>query len=543
MSGRGAAESQRGSVALVGAGPGDPGLMTLRGYRALAHADVVLYDALSNPSLLRFAPQAEHVCVGKHGGSPIWSQEEINAEMLRQARRGRRVVRLKGGDPAVFARSAEEVDALRDGGIAVEIIPGITAALAAGSYAGIPLTHRGWASAVALVTGHEEPDKDISSLDWSALARFPGTLVIYMGVTTVQRWTEALLAGGKPAATPVAIVRRCSFPDQQVIQTTLGEVASRLTPASTMRPPVIVIVGEVAKFATTERGFDPRPFVGQRILLTRPEEQAREDRSLFEEAGAEVFFQPAICVSPLDDFALLDDAIDRRMDYRWIVFSSRNGVRFFFQRLFQRGLDARSLGGLLVGAVGSETAAALQSYGIRADAIPAEYDAEHLAAQIARWERGGGERGLASEKRVGVLFPQASRGKETLVRELMAAGMEVTPVVCYRHEDLLQPSDEIRGRLEGGEIDWTTVTSSAIARSLVRMFPVGLRHTKLVSLSPLTTHTLKTLGYPPAAEAKQATMAGVFAAMVEYLSPPSSSSPGPRADANSIASSSLESSG
>lgn len=252
-----------GFVALVGAGPGHPELLTLRGCNWLSRCDVVLYDGLSNTDMLVHSPQAECICVGKHGQSRIWKQTEIIDEILRHALLGKTVVRLKGGDPAVFARTSEEVDALVAAAIPFEVVPGITAALAAGSYAGIPITHRGIASAVALVTGHEEPGKPESAIDWSALAVFPGTLVIYMGVTTAEAWTTALIEAGKDPATPCAIVRRCSMNDQQQIHCRLDDVAGHLTPASRFRPPVITIVGEVTRLAETMDWFSKRPLHGR----------------------------------------------------------------------------------------------------------------------------------------------------------------------------------------------------------------------------------------------------------------------------------------
>jgi uroporphyrinogen III methyltransferase/synthase len=237
---------------------------------------VVLYDGLSNTEMMVHAPQAERICVGKHGQSRIWKQQEIVDEILRHAHLGKKVVRLKGGDPAVFARTSEEVDALVAAKIPFEIVPGITAALAAGSYAGIPITHRGIASAVALVTGHEEPGKPESALDWPALAAFPGTLVIYMGVTTAESWVSALLAAGKPPETPCALLRRCSLNDQQQIHCRLDEVVGHLTPASQFRPPVITIVGEVTRLAATMDWFGHRPLHGKTVMVTRPSGQADE---------------------------------------------------------------------------------------------------------------------------------------------------------------------------------------------------------------------------------------------------------------------------
>ncbi|RMF40504.1 MAG: uroporphyrinogen-III C-methyltransferase, partial [Planctomycetota bacterium] len=236
-----------GTVYLVGAGPGSPDLLTLAGLRALQRADVVLYDGLIDPRLLHQAPQAAHVCVGKHGKTPIWTQEDINRRLIEEAQSGRTVVRLKGGDPAVFGRTAEELEALVSAGIPFRVVPGVTAGLAAASYCGIPITHRDHASAVALVTGHQsDSNARDNPLDWHALARFPGTLVVYMGVTTAGEWSKHLIAAGKPATTPVAIVRRCTWPDQKTIRCTLGQVGEVLAPHRRFRPPAVIIVGEVA---------------------------------------------------------------------------------------------------------------------------------------------------------------------------------------------------------------------------------------------------------------------------------------------------------
>lgn len=493
----------RGIVYLVGAGPGDPGLLTLRGAEVLGQADVVLYDGLSNQALLRHAPNAEHICVGKHGQSRIWRQEEIIEEMLRQARTGRSVVRLKGGDPAVFARTAEEAEALRAADIPFEIVPGITAALAAGSYAGIPVTHRGLASAVALVTGHEEPSKTESALDWDALARFPGTLVIYMGVTTAEAWTSALLAAGKPGDTPTAILRRCSLPDQQTLHCRLDEVAERLTPASRMRPPVIVIIGAVTELAETMSWFDSRPLFGTSVLITRAEDQAEELAAPLRQLGAEILLQPAIAIDPPDDWKGVDEALDRIDEFDLVAFSSCNGVRFFLQRIFDLGLDVRVLGNCSLAAVGAKTADTLAEYHLRADYVPQTYVAEELAALLAPAVDGRS-----------VLLIRASRGRDALPESLRRARAEVTEVVAYQHRDVPHSDPAIQEAMAAGRIAWTTVTSSGIAESLVKMFGEALHQTRLVSLSPLTSQTLRRLGYEPAAEAAAATMQGLVHAIL-----------------------------
>ena len=515
------------SVYLIGAGPGDPGLLTLRGAECLRRADVVLYDGLSNPRLLDHAVGAERICVGKHGQSSIWSQEQINAEMIRQVRAGRRVARLKGGDPAVFARTAEEVEALRQAGIRFEIIPGITAALAAGSYAGIPLTHRRHASAVALVTGQEEPGKSRSALDWVALARFPGTLVVYMGVTTVRDWTTALIAAGKPPDTPASILRRCSMPDQRSIPCRLDQVAELLTPATKVRPPVIVIIGEVTRLASEMSWFDNRPLFGQTVLITRSEHQADELASPLADLGAELLTQPAIEISPLVDFSDLDTQIETLRSYDWLVFTSRNGVRHFFERLFAVGKDARQLAGVRLAAVGKRTGAALSEYHLRPDLEAVGMNAESLADQLARHGTAPFTSPAAAEfsapdaaaprRSLGqqVLWVRADRGPDTLADRLRAAGAIVRPVVAYHHRDVPEADPAIRDRLAMGQIDWVTVTSDAIAKSLIRLFGDDLRRTKLASLSPGITRTLTELGHEASVQAAIPTMDALATAIAE----------------------------
>jgi len=491
-------------VFLIGAGPGDPGLLTLRGAELLGQADVVLYDALSNAALLAHAPGAEQICVGKHGQSRIWRQDEIIAEMLRHVRAGRTVARLKGGDPAVFARTAEEAGALRAAGIEFEIVPGITAALAAGSYAGIPVTDRRFASAVALVTGHEEPGKSESALDWEALAKFPGTLVIYMGVTTVQSWTNALMQAGKPAETPAAILRRCSLPDQQTVHCTLGEVAERLTPASKMRPPVIVIIGQVAAAEHALSWFDNRRLFGVSVVVTRAAQQADEISEPLRQLGAEVLTQPAIEIAPLESTAELDREIDRIDHYDCVTFSSRNGVQHFLDRWLERRGDVRGLAGVQLAAVGARTAAALADYHLRADLQGPELTAQSLAAVLAP---------SAAGKRF--LLVRASRGPQTLPELLRAAGGEVQSVVAYEHRDVAVADEALVQRMAEGKIDWVTVTSDAIAHSVVRLFGEHLRQARLASLSVGVTQTLETLGYQVAVQAAEPTMQSLVQAMVD----------------------------
>ncbi len=489
-------------VYLVGAGPGDPSLITLRGAECLRRADVVLYDYLVNPLLLSHCrPDAQCICLGKHGGGRIWPQEEINNQMLAFARQGKCVVRLKSGDPAIFARGVEELECLTREGIEYEVVPGITAALAAGSYVGIPITHRDLASCVALITGQEKPDKEGAALDYEALARFPGTLVFYMGVTTAGEWSRALIAAGKAPGTPVAIVRRCSLPDQRTFGTTLGDLATTVE-REKIRPPVIFIVGEVVRLGPALSWFDKRPLFGQRVLITRPAHQAQLLAAPLTELGAEILHQAAIEISPPQDWTAVDAALSRLREFDWLVFSSSNGVRYLLDRLLATGHDLRSLGKLKLAAIGPGTADELARYHLRADLIPDEYRAESLASSLA---------GTASGKRF--LLARASRGREVLAEELSAAGGIVEQVVVYHSHDVLQPDPRIVDSLRSETIDWITVTSSAIAKSLVQLFGEDLRKAKLVSISPITSATLRELGYEPAAEATEYTMQGVVRAI------------------------------
>ncbi|MDX1946561.1 MAG: uroporphyrinogen-III C-methyltransferase [Pirellulaceae bacterium] len=491
-----------GQVYLVGAGPGDPGLVTLRAAEVLSRADAVLYDYLANPAILRHCrPGATLVSLGKHGTGRVVSQDEINRQLVALAEQGQTVVRLKSGDPLVFARAAEELAALASAQIPFEIVPGVTAALAAASYAGIPITHRDSASAVALVTGREDGDKIDSALDWVALARFPGTLVLYMGVTTVGHWSSGLIAAGKPPTTPVAILRRVSLPDQSRIDTTLAGVAEAVR-AARLRPPVVFIIGEVATEGPAWSWFEQRPLFGQKVLVTRPAHQADDLAQPLVELGAEVLLQPAIEIRPLPPSASSDQVLDSLDRFEWLVFSSSNGVNHFFDRLTALGRDLRALGKVSLAAIGPGTAEALARWHLKPDVVPAEYRAEALARSLAA--RAQGRR---------FLLIRASRGREVLAEELASAGGIVEQLVVYESVDVEQANAEIAAQLAAGRIDWTTVTSSAIARSLARLFGENLRRTKLASISPITTATLRELGHEPAAEAREYTMAGVAAAI------------------------------
>lgn len=492
-----------GRVYLAGAGPGDPGLLSLRAAECLGRADLVLYDYLVNPATLAHArPEAELVGLGHHGTGRHISQEEINSQMIAAARQGKTVVRLKAGDPCVFGCLAEEVAALRAAGVPLEIIPGATAGLAVAAYAELPVTHAQAASAVALITGHQRKEKSSPPMDYRELGSFPGTLIFYMGVTSVGEWSQALIAGGKPPDTPVAVVRRCSWPDQEVVRATLETIAETLA-SREIRPPAVFVVGEAAALAPESSWFSQRPLFGVGVLVTRPVEQAHELRDRLTELGANVFVQPAVAIGPPRDWAAVDAALARLDCCDWLVFSSGNGVRWFLDRLLAGGGDLRRLGGVKLAAIGPGTAAELAKYRLKADLIPAEYRAESLAEALLAQVPGGR-----------FLLVRADRGRQVLPERLLAAGATVDQVVAYSAMEIAEADLEIAAALAEGRIHWATATSSAIARSLAALFGDALHRVRLASISPITSAVLGELGYAAAAEAKEYTMAGVVEAIL-----------------------------
>lgn len=504
------AQADVGHVYLVGAGPGDPGLLTVRGRQCLEMADVVLYDGLANLQLLQWAPQATCISVGKHGQSPIWTQADINARLLELARQGRRVVRLKGGDPAVFARTAEELEVLAAAGIPFEVVPGITAALAAASYVGIPITHRKHASAVAFVTGQQQRDAPPQPIDWEALARFPGTLVFYMGVTTVSQWTSQLLTAGKSPDTPAAIVRRCTWSDQSVIRCRLSEVVERFQQAGGLRPPVIVIVGEVAELGGDFDWFSRRPLHGCGVLVTRPADQATEWTEPLQHAGAEVFTQSVIEIIPPSDWSSLDLAIDalqvRSVD--GITFSSANGVQGFFQRLHQRNFDARLMAGTTIAAVGPATAAQLVPWGLRADVVPsASQTFSAIGLLEALPESLSGRRWIVTS---------TNRSRDTIASGLQQRGAEVLDARCYETRRVDQLSLDVASALEAGRIQIVTVSSGLVAEASCELLALYREQLQPISISSAVSQRLSELGWPAVAQAEENSLAGMRAAIERW---------------------------
>ena len=484
---------------LVGAGPGDPGLMTRRSLELIASADAILYDRLIPPGALDGArPDAELRYVGKEPGAAAVSQEETTALLVELGRAGKRVVRLKGGDPFVFGRGGEEAEALAAAGLPFEVVPGVTAGVAAPAYAGIAVTHRDVASAVAFVTGHEDPDKADSALDWDALARFPGTLVFYRGIRKLPLIAERLVEAGRDAAEPAAVVERGTYPGQRTVLDTLGGIAARVE-AEDIRAPAITVVGAVAELRETIAWLERRPLHGEVVAVTRARAQASGLAERLRALGGEVVETPAIRIEPRPVEGDLQAAIGRIEEYALVCFTSPNGVHLFFEALAPR--DARALAGATVAAIGPGTAAALTEHGIRADVVPERFVAEALAEALQSVDLAGKQ----------VLVARAAEARSVLPDSLRERGAQVDDVALY--DTVAEPlSDAQRAALE--RATYVTFTSSSTVRFLLDSGarpPAGAR---IVSIGPVTSATAEELGLTVDVEAERHDIDGLVEALV-----------------------------
>ena len=494
-----------GKVYLIGAGPGDPGMLTLRGKECLELADVVIYDYLANPEILSFAGSARQICLGKHGTGRILPQAEINRMIVDFAKQGLNVVRLKGGDPAIFARTHEELEEVTSAGLEFEIVPGITSALAVTSTAGIPLTHRDMASAVAFITGQGKNGGPPDNIDFESLAKFPGTLVFYMGTTTVEHWSTNLIKSGMSPATPVVAVRNCSLASQTSFSCQLDEIAGHVNREIKLRPPVLFVVGETASLYGVYDWFEKRPLFGKTVLVTRPSHQAASLGKKLTDLGANVVYQPAIEIRKRELNENDQKAVKNAGEFDWLVFSSVNGVEHFISFLLDEG-DLRQLSSVRIAAIGPATRDRLKDYFLDADLIPETFEAESLAESLS---------GEVEGKKV--LLIRASRGREILNEKLTECGGKVTQLVCYESADCKQANPEVIELFRKEEIDFVTVTSSAIANSVHQMFGDDLATSKMISISPITSEVLNNLGQSVAVEATQYTMDGIVHALLEYV--------------------------
>lgn len=498
---------KKGMVVLVGAGPGDPELLTLAGQKWLGRADVVVYDRLAAPKLLDACrPEAEKIYVGKTPSPAGQDQERINALLIEQARAGKLVVRLKGGDPLIFGRGGEEAAALRAAGIDFRIVPGVTAAIAAGACAGIPLTDRHLASSVAFVTGHEDPAKQASAINWAALAGID-TVVFYMGVGSLADISAKLIAAGRGGEAPAAVVADASTPRQRTVVTTLAELPQAVAAAG-IKPPAITIVGAVAALKPQIEWLERLPLFGRRIIVTRTRQQASELAARLTELGAEVIEAPAIEIRPAGDTAAIDACLRRLGEYDLVAFTSANGVRAFIEHCGRLGIDARAMARAKLAAIGPATAAALREHFLQPDIVPADYTSVGLGAALAKLDLKGRR----------VLLPRADIATETLPTLLRQAGAEVDEVAFYTTvcpESLLPAAAEA---IAAGHVDWITfASSSCVTNFLALLAKSGLRlppTSRLAAIGPVTAETLRQASLTVTAQAKEATVEALVHAIV-----------------------------
>lgn len=448
-----------GKVHLLGAGPGDPELITARALRRLAEADLVLYDALVHPELLAHAkPGAEIVFVGKRAGRPSERQQRIDERMVEAARAGKVVARLKGGDPYLFGRGSEEAETLAREGIPFEVVPGVPSPMAATAYGGLSLTHRTRSSSVAYLTATESKEKDRSSHDWAKLATGPETLVIFMGMRKLPSLMQLLMENGRPADTPAAVIQWASLPRQRTVVGTVGDIAEKARAAG-IGLPALTIVGAVVELRETLRWYDTLPLFGQRVLVTRPAHQNDEMARLLRDEGAEPVTVPAIRILPPAEPGPLEEAVREISRYRWIVLTSANGVRALFEEIERQGKDARALGGAKICAIGPATAEACAGYGVRPDVMPEEFRGEGAAEAVI-----DAEPDLATAR---VLLPRAEVAREALPELLREAGAEVDVTPAYR---TVGASDEdaarLRDLIHNRKIDVLTFTSPSTVREV-----------------------------------------------------------------------------
>ena len=501
-----------GKVYLIGAGPGDPGLITVKGQACIAAADVVIYDYLAAPALLAHAaPQAEMIYVGKKGGNHTLPQGGINQLIIDKARQGLTVARLKGGDPYIFGRGGEEAEELVDAGIPFEVVPGVTSAVAGAAYAGIPLTHRDYTSTLAFVTGHEDPTKDRSNIDWKALATGIGTLVFFMGVKNLPLIADQLQQNGMAAETPVALVRWGTTTRQKSVTGTLDTIVEIARQAG-MKAPALIVVGKVVGLRDRLQWFETRPLFGRTIVVTRARAQASDLVERLTELGANCLEYPTIAVEPPEDMADLDKAIEDLAAYEWIVFTSVNGVQFFFERLFALGKDVRALHHLRTAVIGPATAERLRQQGLNSDIVPASYRAEAVIEAFAA-------ENVADQR---ILLPRAAEARPILPEELTRMGARVDEIAVYHTRPVTDGAAALVDDLANGRIDMVTFTSSSTVKHFHGMLPADqadhlMRNVHTASIGPITTDTAASLGVKVDITADEYTIPGLCQAIAAYF--------------------------
>ena len=503
--------NRTGKVYLVGAGPGDPGLLTLKGKECLETADVVLYDFLANPALLQYAPpSAQRIYVGRRGRGQYQDQTDINRLLIERAKEGHVVVRLKGGDPFVFGRGGEEAEAVAAAGIEFEIVPGVTAAVAVPAYAGIPVTHRTLASTVTFVTGHEDPTKPETQLEWPKLASTSGTLVFMMGMKNLPAIVTRLLSEGRSPNQPVAAIRWGTKADQETIVGTLGNIVAK---AEHLEPPTVIVVGEVVRLRGQLNWFETKPLFGKRIVLTRAREQAREFSQLLAAYGAEPIEVPTIQIVPPASWQAIDGAVTRLNTYQWLIFTSVNGVRPFIDRLRAAGKDARALANLRLCAIGPRTAQELETYGLTPDIIPTEFQAEGVIAALA-------DVGVRGSR---ILIPRAEVAREILPEQLRELGATVDVIPVYRTISPAVDVASLTQQFHDGRVAVVTFTSSSTVRNFVEVFGGRnavkslLEEVVVACIGPITARTAEEYGLTVTVMPAENTVPALAETIVKYF--------------------------
>ncbi len=498
-----------GKVFLVGAGPGDAGLITVRGKQLIDSADAVVYDALANSALLppgaRETGRPELYYVGKRGGSKdSVTQDEINALLIKLAREGKRTVRLKGGDPFVFGRGGEEAQALNDASVTFEVIPGVTAGIAAAAYAGIPVTHRTLSTSVTFVTGHEDPAKPDTQTNWAALAKAGGTIVLYMGVKTLSGISDALIKGGMSGEIPAAAIQWATHPKQRTVVATLETIAAKAEEQN-ITAPVITVIGWSVVLRDELNWFEQRPLFGKRIVVTRATQQAPILSEKLRELGADAIEMPATQIARLD-LAPLRTSIDNIGDYNWLIFTSQNAVAIFWEQLLGRGKDSRALAGLRIAAVGPATAGALLEHGITVDLIPERFVAEGLLESMSDRDDVAGSK---------VLYVTAEGARDILPTGLREIGAELAIIEAYRTIPDGAGAEKLARAIEAGKVDLATFTSASAVRGYVDAVGEDLAlRIPAASIGPQTSDALREAGIEVGAEAEESTIDGLVSAVL-----------------------------
>lgn len=506
-------DKNKGLVYLVGAGPGDPGLLTIKGRECMEKADVIVYDYLANSAFLRYAKRdAELIYVGKKAGAHTMSQEEINSLICKKAAAGLCVTRLKGGDPFIFGRGGEEAQELLKSGISFEIVPGITSAIAVPAYAGIPLTHRDHTATVAFVTGHEDPSKEKSNIAWDKLATGAGTIVFLMGIGNIENISKELIKNGRLPETPAAVIRKGTHPEQATVTGTLSDISETVKKAG-IKPPGIFIVGDVVGLRKELNWFEKRPLFGKKIIVTRAREQASGFLSALLELGADCIEFPTIKIVPPDDWAPLDNAVKNIKDYNWLLFTSVNGVKYFFRRIIEQGKDVRCLMDIKVGAIGPKTAEEVRRMGIIPDLVPDEYRAEAVVEAFKKLNAG----------KLKILLPRASKAREILPDELRKMSAQIDVIDAYHTVMPDENTENVIKMIEAGEIDLVTFTSSSTVTNFITMLGENseqvktlLNNTGIASIGPITSETALKSGLKVTVEAEEFTIPGLVRVILKH---------------------------